>query len=181
MGTIIMGKGSYVGNPIHHRFSDCDITIGKYCSIALDLKVFTGGNHRADWITTYPFSTRFPFFNEFGPHQADGKPVNIGNDVWIGDSVVIMSGVNIEDGAVIGAHSVVRSNVEAYAISRGNPARTVRKRFSDKQINLLKIMKWWDWPEVKMFEAMKYLLSNNVGGLYEFYNKEVIQCMTEGS
>jgi acetyltransferase-like isoleucine patch superfamily enzyme len=173
MGNIIMGKGSYSGNPIHHRFSDCDITIGKFCSIALNLKIFTGGNHRHDWITTYPFSTRFPFFNEFGPHQADGKPVTIGNDVWIGDDVVIMSGVEIGDGSCIGAHSVVRRNITPYSIVRGNPAREVRKRFSHDEIVMLLRMKWWDWAEAKIFEAMKFLLSSDIEGLYRYYGTNV--------
>ena len=175
MGSIIMGKGSYVGNEINHRFSDCDITIGKFCSIALNLKIFTGGNHRSDWITTYPFSTRFPFFNEFGPHQAAGKPVTIGNDVWIGDDVVIMSGVVIEDGACIGAHSVVRRNVTPYSIVRGNPAREVRKRFSHEEIVMLLRVKWWDWSETKLFEAMRFLLSADVTGLYKYYQENVYQ------
>ena len=170
---INMGEGSYVGNPIFVRFGDCDITIGKYCSIALDLKIYTGGNHKPDWITTYPFSTRLAQFNSFGPHQADGRPVVIGNDVWIGDNVVIMSGVVVGDGACIGAHSVVRSNVEPYTIIRGNPARPVKKRFTDEQINMLLEMKWWDWSFDKISNAMSFLLSGNVEGLCEFHNNNL--------
>lgn len=170
-----MGKGSYTGNPIHHRFTDCDITIGKFCSIALNLKIFTGGNHRADWITTYPFSTRFPFFNEFGPHQAEGKPVVIGNDVWIGDDVVIMSGVTIGDGAVIGAHSVIRSDIPPYTVARGNPARVTKQRFTDQEIGLLLSIQWWDWPELKIFEALPLLLSSDVSGLHKFWQTKVFK------
>ncbi|MBQ7561001.1 MAG: hypothetical protein IJS99_04070 [Synergistaceae bacterium] len=68
----------------------------------------------------------------------------IGNDVWIGQNAVILPGVNISDGAIIGANSVVGCNVKPYRIIIGNPAREIRKRFDDELINLLLKFKWWD-------------------------------------
>lgn len=173
MGEIKLGKGSYTSNTPVHRFTWHDVEVGKYCSIAYDLKVFTGGNHRYDWVTTYPFSTRFPFFNEFGDHEGEHKGITIGNDVWIGDNVVIMQGVTIGDGAVLGAHSVVRSSVGPYEMVRGNPARMYKKRFEQEWIDRLLEMKWWDWPELNLFEAMKYLCSTDVQGLWDYYQAKV--------
>jgi virginiamycin A acetyltransferase len=68
----------------------------------------------------------------------------IGNDVWIGQHAVILPGVHIGDGAIIGANSVVGSDVEPYTIVVGNPAKVLRKRFDDELIGLLLRFKWWD-------------------------------------
>ncbi|XME02155.1 CatB-related O-acetyltransferase [Lachnospiraceae bacterium C1.1] len=68
----------------------------------------------------------------------------IGNDVWIGQNSVILPGVNIGDGAIIGANSVVGSDVNPYAIVVGNPAKVLRKRFDNELIDLMLKFKWWD-------------------------------------
>ena len=68
----------------------------------------------------------------------------IGNDVWIGQNAVILPGVHIGDGAIIGANSVVGSDVEPYTIIAGNPAKPIRKRFDDELISLMLKWKWWD-------------------------------------
>ena len=70
----------------------------------------------------------------------------IGNDVWIGYETVILSGVTIGDGAIIGSRAVVTKDVPPYTIVGGVPAKTIRKRFSDDDIEALQKMKWWDWP-----------------------------------
>jgi hypothetical protein len=91
--------------------------------------------------------------------------VNIGNDVWIGDDVTIFSGVTIHNGACIGAGSVVRKEIPAYAIARGNPATVVRYRFSQEDINTLQSLQWWNWPEEFLRKAGGLLLSSDVQGL----------------
>ena len=68
----------------------------------------------------------------------------IGNDIWIGQNAVILPGVHIGDGAIIGADSVVGSNVNPYTIMAGNPARELRKRFDDELIDLMLKFRWWD-------------------------------------
>ena len=68
----------------------------------------------------------------------------IGNDVWIGQNATILPGVHIGDGAIIGANSVVGSDVEPYTIVVGNPARPLRKRFDDELIDFLLRFRWWD-------------------------------------
>ena len=68
----------------------------------------------------------------------------IGNDVWIGQNATILPGVHIGDGAIIGANSVVGSDIPPYSIAVGNPARIIRQRFDDEMIDLLLRFKWWD-------------------------------------
>lgn len=124
------------------------LQIGSFCSIA-SATIFLGGNHRTDWITTFPFG--HVFVEDLGNTGIMGNPytngnVVIGNDVWIGDNVTIMSGVNIGDGAIIAANTHVVKNVKPYSIAGGNPARTIGLRFSPEVCDLLIELSWWDLP-----------------------------------
>lgn len=56
------------------------------------------------------------------------KPVSIGDDVWIGDKVIILPGVQIGNGCIVGAGSVVTHSIPPYSIAAGNPARIIRNR-----------------------------------------------------
>ena len=132
------------------------LSIGKFCSIAKDVQILLGGNgdHRMDWVSTYPFVSPHPFFFENWPDvprkKLDPEDVIIGNDVWIGSGAYIMSNVKIGDGAVIGARSVVTKDVQPYSIVAGSPAREIRKRFDEETIKNLLELKWWDWPKEKI-------------------------------
>jgi acetyltransferase-like isoleucine patch superfamily enzyme len=158
-----IGKHTY-GKPTVECFWEnlATLKIGKYCSIAGDVVIFLGGEHRSDWVTTYPFNVLEPTAKSIQGHPWSRGDVNIGNDVWIGTGAFIRSGVTIGSGAIIGAKSVVTKNVEAYEIVAGNPARTIRKRFSDKIIQELLEISWWDWPEEKVRAEISFLLSNNI-------------------
>ncbi|MEQ9248087.1 MAG: CatB-related O-acetyltransferase, partial [Nitratireductor sp.] len=74
----------------------------------------------------------------------------VGNDVWIGRQAQIMPGVTIGDGAVIGAHAVVASDIPPYAIAVGNPARVLRVRFAPETVAALIEIAWWNWPAEKI-------------------------------
>ena len=58
---------------------------------------------------------------------------HIGNDVWVGYGSTILQGVNIGDGAIIAAGSVVTKDVKPYSIYAGNPARKIADRFNSEE------------------------------------------------
>ena len=121
--------------------------VGKFCSVASKVEVMLGGNHRTEWASTFPFGhmSRDTFTNYNGKgHPATKGDVNIGNDVWIGDGATILSGITIGDGACIGTKSVITKDVPPYTIAAGNPAKHIKKRFSDDIITKLLEAKWWD-------------------------------------
>lgn len=151
-----VGLCSYIGESSRFLYTK----IGRYCSIADNVQICIG---------THPthFSTTFPAFyydttNQIGFTFHKGKPfytgiykktdeennvhVEIGNDVWIGSNVLILGGIRIGDGAVIGAGAVVTKDVEPYSIVGGVPAKIIRKRFSQDQIEKLLRIKWWNEP-----------------------------------
>jgi len=161
---LVMGPHSY-GEPLIPTYPGDDswVRIGAFVSIALDVVLLDGGNHRTDWVSTYPFRARFGLPGAY----ADGHPrskgdVLIGNDVWIGRGARVQSGVTIGDGAVVGGYSVVTKDVRPYAIVAGNPAREIRRRFSDEQIDALLRIAWWNWPLERVLEAVPELCSENV-------------------
>jgi len=91
----------------------------------------------------------------------------IGNDVWIGQYVTIMPGIKIGDGAIIAANSTVVKNVEPYTIYGGNPAKLIKKRFSDEKIEFLLKIQWWNWDEEKIFNNLEKLTSQDSLENYE--------------
>jgi len=166
VGSGILEVGDYTyGSPkILHWGEEAKIKIGKFCSIADEVVIFLGGNHRIDWITTYPFSAlsiEWPEASNIVGHPVTKGDVIIGNDVWIGYGATIMSGITIGDGAVIGARSVVTKNVAPYSIFAGNPAKEIKKRFDDKTIEKLLNLKWWDWSIEKIKKNVRVLCSDN--------------------
>lgn len=141
------------------------LTIGSFCSIADEITVFLGGNHRIDWATTYPFPEFFEHWDSASGitgHPSTNGDVVIGNDVWIGSHSVIMSGVTIGDGAVIGAYSLVTKDVPPYAIVGGNPARLIRLRFSPSIVDSLLKIAWWEWDDSRIAKSIQLLCSNDI-------------------
>jgi len=167
MSTECYGKYTYFADTpnILWQNDDAKLIIGNFCSIAKNLKIYLGGNHRTDWVTTYPFGHTYQ--NIFNSYDGHGLPstkgdVIIGNDVWIGDNVTIMSGVTIGDGVVIANNSHVVKNIEPYSLVGGNPAKLIKYRFSQEQISKLLEIKWWHWDDDKINQFAHVLCNNNI-------------------
>jgi acetyltransferase-like isoleucine patch superfamily enzyme len=163
-----VGRGTY-GEPIIRYWGEpATLKVGNFCSIADNVTIFLGGNHRTDWITTYPFSVFRESAKHIKGHPSSRGDVIIGHDVWIGAGAVILSGVSIGNGAAIGASAVVARDVPPYSVVAGNPGEVVRMRFSEKDISILQSLKWWSWDDAKIDAAMPFLLDGNVSELQAF-------------
>ncbi len=147
--NLSIGRHTYWGNNlgIQKWLPSEKVTIGKYCSISDDVTITTGGGHRVDTVSTYPFDTFDPTRTEPCRTYQSTRDTTIGNDVWIGKGAVISNGAQIGDGAVIGTRAVVFSDVPAYGIVAGNPAQVLRYRFSRPVIDALLRIRWWDWAD----------------------------------
>jgi virginiamycin A acetyltransferase len=152
----------------HFDFTGDKLIIGKFCMIASHVTfIMNGANHLTDAVTTYPFA----IFGSGWEGAMEGKTypskgnIVVGNDVWIGYNATIMGGVTIGDGAIIGTNSVVTKDVEPYSIVGGNPAKVIKKRFSDDEIQALLEIKWWDWEIEKITAHVQLLTDNNIEAL----------------
>jgi acetyltransferase-like isoleucine patch superfamily enzyme len=164
-----IGRFTY-GTPRFMLWGEEDrIEIGSFCSIAEEVVIFGGGEHRTDWITTYPLRIAFgdPLAGKDGLPASKGK-TTIGNDVWIGYRAVILSSVTIGNGAVVGACAVVTADVPPYSIVAGNPARVVKQRFDDRQIEELLRSGWWNWPIEEIREIAAMLCSAGVDDFLDY-------------
>ncbi|MEO9100227.1 MAG: CatB-related O-acetyltransferase [Ginsengibacter sp.] len=177
--NIIIGDYTYyddfdnVGNfernvKYHFDFVGDKLIIGKFCMIASNVTfIMNGANHLTDTLTTYPFA----IFGNGWEKAMDGKTypqkgdINIGNDVWIGYNATVMAGVTIGDGAIIATNSTVIKDVEPYSIVGGNPAKEIKKRFSDNKTKKLLELKWWNWNIEKITKNIRNLTGDNIDTL----------------
>lgn len=164
-----IGRGTYGSPNVLDWQDNTTFVIGNYCSIAHQVTIMIGGEHKQKWVTTYPFKTMYQdliveksITLEDSLDRASKGDVIIGNDVWIGEQSLILSGVRIGNGAIIGAGSVVTKNVPGYAIVGGNPAKIIKYRFSEEIISELEKIAWWKWEDGKIIEALPLLLSDNI-------------------
>ncbi|GEA51542.1 type B-5 chloramphenicol O-acetyltransferase CatB9 [Vibrio inusitatus NBRC 102082] len=188
--NIIVGDHSYYSGYYHkHSFDDCaryllpdrddvdKLIIGSYCSIGSGAVFMMAGNqgHQLQWASTFPFfyQDNENFMDASDGFERSGDTV-IGNDVWIGTEAMIMSGVNVGDGAIIASRAVITKDVEAYSIVGSNPAKHIRYRFNERQRALLLEMKWWEWSELHIKGAMKLLCSSDIESLYEYWKASIV-------
>ncbi len=152
----------------HFDFIGDKLIIGKFCMIASGVTfIMNGANHLTEAVSTYPFA----IFGHGWAEAMNGKtyPTKgdtiIGNDVWIGYNAVIMPGVQIGDGAVIASNSTVTKDVAPYTIVGGNPAKEIRRRFSEKEIEQLLELQWWNWDLEKITQNVAHLTGENIQAL----------------
>jgi virginiamycin A acetyltransferase len=178
--NIIIGDFTYYDDPedsedfernvlYHFPFIGDKLVIGKFCAIAKGVQfIMNGANHKLSGFSTFPF---YIFGN--GWEKAMPKPGDlpykgdtiIGNDVWIGYKALIMPGVKIGNGAIISTLAVVTTDVPAYTVVGGNPAKVIKTRFSDEIVFELEKLAWWDWPIEKITKHLAAIMSNNINML----------------
>ncbi|MFK8055245.1 MAG: CatB-related O-acetyltransferase [Saprospiraceae bacterium] len=152
----------------HFDFIGDKLIIGKFCQIASDATfIMNGGNHLTDGISTFPFQ----IFGEAWSDAMEGKsyPTKgdtvIGNDVWIGFGATIMPGVNVGHGAIIATKAVVTKDIPPYAIVGGNPAKVIKMRFEESDVEKLLKLGWWDWPIERVTQNVKALGTGDLANI----------------
>lgn len=175
--NIIIGDFTYYDDPedsenfernvlYHFPFIGDKLVIGKFCAIAKGVQfIMNGANHKLSGFSTFPFYIFGNGWEKTMPQPEDlpfkGDTI-IGNDVWIGYKALIMPGVKIGNGAIISSQSVVTTDVPAYTIVGGNPAKVIKKRFSDEIVCELEKLAWWDWPVEEITKHLTAIMSNDI-------------------
>ena len=178
--NIIIGDYTYYDDPedsenfernvlYHFPFIGDQLIIGRFCALARGVKfIMNGANHKLDGISTYPFQIFGNGWEKVAPNPEQlpykGNTV-IGNDVWIGYEAVIMPGVQVGDGAIVAAKSVVVSDISPYTIFGGNPAKFIRQRFDDESIKALLEVAWWNWDIEKITHNLEKIVAADIEAL----------------
>jgi virginiamycin A acetyltransferase len=175
---IIVGDYTYYDDPeapenfernVLYHYGEDRLIIGKFCAIATHVKfIMNGANHKLDGISTYPF----PVFGgdwaiamELMMNLPNRGDTVVGNDVWLGYESLIMPGVQIGDGAIVAARSVVVKDVAPYTIVGGNPAKPIKQRFTDTQIQALLDIQWWNWSIEKITQNIHLIMAGDIAAL----------------
>jgi virginiamycin A acetyltransferase len=178
--NIIIGDYTYYDDPddsenfernvlYHFPFIGDRLIIGKFCALARGVKfIMNGANHKLDGFSTYPFQIFGNGWDKVTPKAGElpykGDTV-IGHDVWMGYKAVIMPGVQIGNGAIVAAKSVVVSAVAPYTIVGGNPAKPIRQRFEDDVIEALLEVAWWNWNIGKITRNLEKIVATDIESL----------------
>lgn len=163
-----VGVGSY-GIPQVTEFGDESVLrIGNYTSIAAGVQVLLGGEHRTDWLTTYPFPAMIEGLEDIKDYAPSKGDVVIGSDCWICTNAVILSGVTVGHGAIVAAGAMVSRDVPPYAVVGGNPCKFIRWRFDEPVRQALLEAAWWDWPVAEVKQVARLLSSADLDGLLDY-------------
>lgn len=162
-----IGYFSYIGNDTVLYKTD----IGRYCSLADNIGIIFGEHPSSRFVST---NQVFYFTNGLGgksyvnedywsieqtyPHAdiEHDRHLIIENDVWIGKKVLLKSGVKVGNGAIIASGAIVTKDVEPYTIVGGIPAKVIRRRFEEEDIEWLLRLKWWDKEETWIKQNAPY-------------------------
>ncbi|MGW6059316.1 CatB-related O-acetyltransferase [Streptomyces sp. NPDC055189] len=176
---IEVGEFSYYDDPddatafetrnVLYHYGPEKLRIGKFCAFGTGVRfIMNGANHRMDGPSTFPFPI---MGGSWGEHfdLISGLPGRgdtvVGHDVWFGYGVMVMPGVRIGNGAVIASGSVVVDDVPDYGVVGGNPAKLIRRRYSEDEIARLLAVGWWDWPSEHLTEHVRTVMSGTIDEL----------------
>lgn len=126
--NISMGTDVHIGMNNLFMCSKASIIIKNHVMFGPNVTIITG-DHRIDIIGRYMTSIR----NDEKLEEND-QPVVFQGDNWIGANTTILKGVTVGEGAVIASGAVVKEEVPPYSIVGGVPAKVLKYRFTDEQI-----------------------------------------------
>lgn len=151
-----MGAYSYIVNDSSSAYAE----IGKFCSIARDVRV-NPGNHPTWKAAQHHFSYRAVSY-DLGETDDEAffewrrsHTVTLGHDVWLGHGVTVLPGVTIGTGSVVGAGAVVSKDVPPFTIVGGVPSKPIRERFPKAVQDGILSIAWWDWEHERLADALE--------------------------
>ncbi|EAU40898.1 streptogramin A acetyl transferase [Fulvimarina pelagi HTCC2506] len=158
-------------NVLHHfDFYGDRLVIGRFVAIGSGTRfVMNGANHAMGGFSTYPFNIfgegwekGFDMASWTGQSRGDTK---IEDDVWFGMDCTVMPGVTIGAGAIVATNSTLVSNVPAYAVVGGNPARVIRMRYNEETIARLLAIAWWTWSAEEISSNLDLIRGDDLDAL----------------
>lgn len=159
-----------------HQLRLTNFKVGKYSSIGLNLKIVSA-THPMNLVSTHPGFVKTANnviweagskleFQEYIKNPNDERySVIVGNDVWIGDDVTIKGGITIGDGAIIAFGAVVTKDVPPYAVVGGVPAKIIKYRMPEGDIQRALKIKWWDFSESVILNNLNAFTCSATEGL----------------
>lgn len=150
ISNTIMGQGSSTQNNTTIRYAQ----VGKYCAIAWNVTI-GAPNHEMNRLAMAELDYVFEDESKEPMKTFETLSCSVGNDVWVAAGAHILRGVHVSDGAVIAANAVVTKDVPPYAIIAGVPGKIIGYRFSEKIIDRLLQLKWWDFTKCQLETARR--------------------------
>lgn len=128
------------------------VNIWNFCSIWKNVFIISYVFHNSTKLTT---STSIPWVE----YIDEWKEINIWNDVRIWANVTILPWVNIWNWVIIWAWSIVTKNIPDYAIAVWNPAKVIKYRFNEDEIEKINKLKWWNWDinKIKDYYNLEFI------------------------
>ncbi|GAA3867074.1 CatB-related O-acetyltransferase [Saccharothrix violaceirubra] len=172
--TIEVGEYTYYDDPeyatefetrnVLYGYGTEKLVIGRFCAIATGTRfVMAGANHLTSGVSTFPFTIFGGTWAERTLDLITGMETRgdtvVGNDVWFGNGAVIMPGVRIGDGAIVATGALVTSDVPPYTVVGGNPARPIKRRYPDEDVERLLRARWWSWPIELVTEHVRTIMA----------------------
>lgn len=189
--SLTLGEGCYIGRNVEISPSGdirigadtsvqdrCTIlgqvSIGRHCLFGSNVYVSSGRHYfdlRPAWLIRDQDSL---VANDKNMRAQHDRVVTIEDDCWIGTNAVLMAGIVVGKGAIIGANSVVNSDVPPYAVVAGSPARELRRRLEYSPPTRIHFSDEMSWPyfysgfQLSQFDMARYAALGGIAALGGF-------------
>jgi acetyltransferase-like isoleucine patch superfamily enzyme len=163
-----LGCSVYIGN--NSRLFK--VEVGSYTSIGPNVTI--GENeHYSTFISTSNFLLNDKMKEVYVKNNK--VMTSIGSDVWIGIGATIKKGVRVGHGAIVGAHALVTKDIEPYSVVGGVPAKIIKYRFNEFNINRLLQSNWWELNEKILDNVFDNIELKDEDGMCDDFIEQLIK------